>query len=122
MGLTGQRPRRPGGHRWERHKKLVVQRDFGRCHLCGHYGARSADHLVPASQDEALFWDMGNTKAAHAYPNGCTECSFAAGFPIYCNEIRQDDPVEKGRARIERKTGLRLCRDEAPPAPEGRDW
>jgi hypothetical protein len=104
-------------------KKIIVQRDFGRCHLCGHYGAKSADHLIPVSEDDARFWDMANAKACHAYPYGCTDCSFAAGYPIYCNEIRQDDPVEKGRARIERKTGLHLpAGDTGPSAPEGRDW
>jgi hypothetical protein len=116
------RPKRPGGGRQaQRYAKLVVQRDLGKCHLCGHYGAKSWDHLTPCSEDESLFWDLANAKAAHAYPYGCTDCSYAAGYPIYCNEIRQDDPVEKGRARIAAKTGLKIAGD-SPAAPEGREW
>lgn len=115
------RPKRPGGRRWDRTVKAIVQRDFGRCHLCGHYGGKSADHIVPCSADDSKFWSMANLKCAHAYPNGCTECTFAAGYPIYCNEIRQDDDISKGRKRIELKTGLDLSEDQGQ-ASEGRNW
>lgn len=123
------RPKRPGGRRWDRLKKFTVQRDFGKCWICGHYGARSADHVIPVSEDDSRFWDAGNIKAAHSRPYGCTDCTWAAqqlGIdprPVYCNEIRQDDPVEKGRKRIERRTGLTLPEGESGPSePEGRDW
>lgn len=124
------RPRRPGGgRRWLRLVQIVVRRDFGKCWICGHYGARSADHVVPCSEDEAQFWKMDNVRAAHGYPHGCTDCTIAAQQlgvdtrPVYCNEIRQDDPIDKGRKRIERRTGLTLPAGmQAPSGPEGRDW
>ena len=119
------RPKRPGGRRWGRLVDQAVRRDFGKCHICGHYGAKTGDHVIPVSEDEELFWKLSNVKAAHGYPHGCTDCTYAAvqlgedPRPVYCNEIRQDDSIEKGRARIEKRTGLKLCKDETP---EGRDW
>lgn len=119
------RPKRPGGRRWGRLVDLVVRRDFGKCWICGHYGARSGDHVQPVSVDDTRFWDLKNVRAAHGYPYGCTDCTYAAKQlgrdprPVYCNEIRQDDPVEKGRKRIEARTGLQL--QEEGPGPEGRD-
>lgn len=124
--MPARRPSRPGGARWRRLVKIVVQRDFGRCWICGHYGGKSADHLVPCSTDESKFWDLKNLKCAHSYPAGCVECTWAAKQlgadprPVYCNEIRQDDPVEKGRKRIEARTGLKLGQQTRPE--EGRQW
>ena len=127
---TSRRPRRPGGgRRWQRLVQQVVQRDLGRCHLCGHYGAKSADHLITVEEDSALFWKLSNVKAAHGYPNGCTECTYAAkqlGLdprPCYCNEIRNADSIERGRKRIEERTGLKLPEGGiSSPSVEGRDW
>jgi hypothetical protein len=128
--MTARRPRRPGGgRRWQRFVAMIVQRDLGKCHICGHYGATSADHLVTVEEDSSLFWKMSNAKAAHSYPNGCTDCTYAAkqlGLdtrPVYCNEIRNADSIERGRKRIEERTGLKLPEGGiSGPSVEGRDW
>ena len=95
----------------------VVVRDHGKCHLCFHFGAHSADHLVPDTEGGLSTPD--NLKAVHAYPRGCGVCTAAAGKPVYCNEIRQYGSIERARRKIEERTGLRLA--EIPYAPEGRD-
>jgi hypothetical protein len=116
------RPKRFGnaaGRPWLRLVKAVVQRDFGRCWICGHYGAKSADHVVPETEGGETTLD--NLKAAHAVGSPCTDCSYAAGKPIFCNELKGGYSVERARRKIEERTGLRLG-GEAPSGPEGRDW
>ena len=70
------------GRPWQRKKARVIRRDGGICHLCGHPGADTADHLVPWSQthDDSL----ANLKAAHDW----------------CNRIRGDRSIERARADI----------------------
>ena len=122
VGLT--RPKRrhlSEGRPWHRMVSFVVQRDFGRCHICGHYGARSADHIVPDTEGGKPTAD--NLKAAHGVGSPCVECSYAAGKPVYCNEIRGGYSIERARRIIEKRTGLSLpVGDQAPSGPEGRDW
>jgi hypothetical protein len=121
MAATGKpRPKRAGGaegRSWRRLVAQIVVRDRGRCWICFHLGAHSADHLIPETEGGPS--TPGNLKAVHAYPKGCGVCTAAAGKPIYCNEIRQYGSVERARRKIEERTGLRL--GEAPYAPEGRE-
>lgn len=99
----------------------VVIRDFGKCHLCGHYGAKSADHLIPDTEGGKPVLD--NLKAVHAVGSPCPDCSLAAGKPMYCNEIRNALSVERARRIITERTGLRLPVGETGPfESEGRDW
>lgn len=114
------RPKRIAeGPRWRRLVPQIVNRDKGRCHICNHYGACSADHVVPETEDPNLAWEPTNLKAAHGYPKGCGICSKAAGKPIYCNEIRGMGSIARARRLIEERTGLRLD-DGTPFQPEGR--
>lgn len=111
---------------WRRMVKEVVRRDAGKCWICGHFGAKSADHVIPVTEAPELAMDLSNLKAAHSYPGGCTECSRASkdGRQIYCNEIKSAMSVERARRVIEERTGLPLTpatRDDAPEA-EGRPW
>lgn len=39
---------------------------YGRhCHLCGGYGADTADHIKPVSTHPELRWDLANVRPAH---------------------------------------------------------
>lgn len=48
---------------WELTRRRVIARDNGLCHLCGHAGANSADHIIPHSKGGSD--EMANLKAAH---------------------------------------------------------
>lgn len=37
------------GRPWQRRKARIIRRDSGICHICGHDGADSADHIVPVA-------------------------------------------------------------------------
>lgn len=125
------RPKRygaEGGGRWARMVAHVVQRDAGLCHICGHFGGKSADHLIPVTERPDLALEVSNLKAAHAYPNGCPECSAASvargGKPVYCNELRGMGSVARARRIIEERTGAPLAQPDprsSPPTREGRD-
>jgi 5-methylcytosine-specific restriction protein A len=57
---------RLSGRRWRRLVEQVVDRDHGRCWLCGGYGADSADQVVRLRDGGGD--ELGNLRAAHA---GC---------------------------------------------------
>jgi hypothetical protein len=101
--------------------KFVVNRDAGKCHICGHFAAYSADHIIPDTEGGSSRPD--NLKAVHGYPRACAECSAAAGRNIFCNEIRGAMSIERARRLIEKRTGLAI--GNAPQTrsePEGRDF
>jgi hypothetical protein len=107
------------GSTWRRIVRFVVSRDRGKCHICGHFAAYSADHIIPDTEGGSSRPD--NLKAAHGYPKACPDCSAAAGKPIYCNEIRGAMSIERARLLIEKRTGLTI--GNAPQTrgePEGR--
>lgn len=56
--------RRKGGRPWRRLVAYVLDRDQGICHLCGHPGADTGDH-VHRIEDGGLELDPDNVKAAH---------------------------------------------------------
>jgi 5-methylcytosine-specific restriction endonuclease McrA len=56
--------RRIGGRRWSRVVSYVIARDQGICHLCGHDGADTGDHLTRL-EDGGAELDPDNVKAAH---------------------------------------------------------
>jgi hypothetical protein len=114
------RQRLAEGRSWRRRVGQVVVRDYGKCHICGHYGAKSADHIIPDTEGGSS--NMDNLKAVHGVGSPCPDCSIAAGKPIYCNEIRQAMSIGRARRLIEQRTGLTLCREQDPSGPEGRDW
>jgi hypothetical protein len=104
----------------------VVQRDKGKCSICLHYGARSADHGVSVTEDPSREWDLTNVKAAHAWPWGCTDCTYAAkqldpdAKPVYCNSVKGGYSMERARRILSERTGLRIGCEDRPV--EGRDW
>jgi hypothetical protein len=111
---------------WHRIVTFVTGRDHGICHICGHAGAKIADHVIPVTERPDLALDAANLKAAHGYARGgsgeCETCSAAAGKPVYCNEIRGAMSVERARRVIETRTGLALG-PQAGSQPQGeRDW
>jgi hypothetical protein len=92
----------PGGISERAFKAAVIQRDLGQCWICGHFGAKTVDHLVPQT-DGGDVWDMGNVKAAHGSgrkPNGCLVCSAAMKRPVYCQTLRGAYSVERARRII----------------------
>jgi 5-methylcytosine-specific restriction endonuclease McrA len=56
--------RRIGGRPWRRLVAYVLTRDAGICHLCGHPGADTGDHLTPL-EDGGPELDPANVRAAH---------------------------------------------------------
>jgi hypothetical protein len=101
---------------------FIVNRDHGKCGICGHWAAHSADHIVPVTEDPGREWDTTNLVAAHAWPKACPDCSIAAGKPIYCNSIKGMGSMERVRRLLEKRTGLTLpVGEQAPYRPEGRD-
>ena len=80
-----------GGTRAHRRAKQEMFRLYGdRCHLCGHGGARQADHLVPLSIDptQRRRPDPTKMRPAHGTDNPCPTCGRK------CNQERQDKPVD----------------------------
>lgn len=103
----------------ERVVPYVLRRDHGVCHLCGHPGADTADHILPRSlHPEVAPFDTSNLKAAHHKP--CAQCTKLAGRPIRCNNIRQDRPVQWARDKIEKYTGRKIGGDAEDQGE--REW
>ena len=108
--------------------KHVAGRDRGICHICGHSGATSPDHLVPVTERPDLALATANMKAAHGWPNPCETCSAAATVKagkevkIHCNEIRGAMSVERARRIIEARTGLVLGPKTGGEPRGEREW
>ena len=54
-----------GGRRAQQLRLLVLDTYGDTCHLCGGYGADTADHLVPRSVAPELAWSLDNLRPAH---------------------------------------------------------
>lgn len=94
------------GRAWRRLVSQTVIRDHGRCWLCGHWSAKSADHIIPDTEGGPTVSD--NLNAAHARGSPCPDCSIAAGKQVCCNERRQYGSWERARRKLEEATGLTL--------------
>lgn len=55
------------GWSYQRRREYVLNRDLGRCWICGEYGADTVDHVIPRSRGGSSHTD--NLKAAHAWCN-----------------------------------------------------
>lgn len=75
-----------GGRRAQAFTRLVLATYGDLCHLCGHAGADSADHLTPRSMGGAWF-DLGNALPAHHEP--CPTCR------LRCNNRRNNRPAPR---------------------------
>lgn len=124
-------PRPPGigSHAWD----LLRMRVFGThgtvCHLCGHGGARTVDHVIPVTERPDLALSLANLRPAHGSGNRCPTCSVAAGKPVFCNEIKHGMSTDRAKRKIQERTGLRpgeqpsLATAKPPvPADSGREW
>lgn len=123
---TAPRARRGAeGAVWRRIVQHILSRDMGICHICGHPGANSADHVISVAERPDLSLDAANLKAAHSHPAACPVCSPASiargGKPVYCNEIKQGMSTERARRIIEARTGITLGKTPGDPRGE-RDW
>ena len=129
----------PRGRRWEAFARAAVAQHGGVCHLCGHGGARQADHLESAADRPDLIWVAANIRPAHGAPgNPCPVCSAAAAALarrngerprwVYCNQLRSAMTVARARRIIAGLTGLEMPGGPRPglaaqPDPgAGREW
>lgn len=60
------------GKAWKTLVTYVILRDAGICHLCGHHGATSGDHVIPYLDAPHLELEPSNVRAAHWWP--CPVC------------------------------------------------
>jgi hypothetical protein len=85
--MLGTMPRAfPAGRRWQAFRQVVFSVYGDTCHLCGHPGARQADHLIPVSQRPDLAWELANIRPAHGTKNRCPRCGRC------CNQARISGP------------------------------
>ena len=63
------------------------------CHICGHGGAREADHLVPLAVDPDQPVDPHAMRPAHGSNHPCRQCTGANGKPRKCNQERGTRPL-----------------------------
>lgn len=107
----------------------VIRRDMGICHICGHTGADSADHLFPVAemtdeQKRTMIYDAANLKAVHHKPcRVCSDLAARLGFkPIRCNPLRGAYSVERVRRIINQRTGQQLGEQARLSEAEGREF
>lgn len=62
------------GKLYDQLKRLTIANAAGICHICGHDGANSVDHLVPLSWGQVSGWDLANWRAAHGGGRPCPTC------------------------------------------------
>lgn len=86
---------KPTGATYRRNRDFVLQSDI--CHLCGHPGARQADHLTPLSLGGDMT-DPENMAPAHGggrpgTDNPCPTCGKR------CNQKRGNTIAKRERIR-----------------------
>lgn len=113
LGEYDREQRHPSGKLWNRTVANVISAYGGICHLCGHPGAKQADHVVAYAEggDDSV----SNLRPAHGsagkQKNPCPVCG------INCNNVRGALSLEAGRAKIQRRMG-----EKPEPKDEGREW
>jgi 5-methylcytosine-specific restriction endonuclease McrA len=85
------------GKLYDQLKRLVLYASGYICHLCGHGGANSIDHLIPLSWGIVSAWDLTNWRAAHGGGVVCPVCG------IECNSAKGN----RGQARPALNTSRR---------------
>lgn len=66
-------------------RRAAFLASYTTCHICGHSGADTIDHIIPASAAPTLRDSPDNWRAAHGV-NGCPVCGRA------CNQERGNRP------------------------------
>ena len=112
MGMGG----RPSGWRWTKFTQLVLATYGDTCHLCGHGGARQADHLIPVCDAPELAWELANVRPAHGgWRNKCATCGRA------CNQVRGARSIIYARKAV-RRPRYDTESVEPPVQEPGREW
>ncbi len=128
-GIRRGRGGRPEGALWERLKQAVWLQYGNTCWICGHSGVTDGkrgaiDHVVSFSEAPERAWEVSNLRPVHYNRMPCRTCLRAAlerGEKAgYCNELKNVGTVERARAIIRRRTGLRMPGDG--PAADSGDW
>jgi len=84
--LDARGSRRPlSGYQYRVLARLTIATHGDTCHLCGHGGATSADHVIPRSQGGADL--VENCRPAHFHP--CPTCG------VRCQQVRGDRPLDE---------------------------
>lgn len=78
------------GRPWERVKARVL-RGSTVCHLCGHDGADTADHIIPVSHGGQVY-AVNNLRPAHHAP--CPTCR------VPCNRYRGNRNADEVRLEL----------------------
>lgn len=120
------------GTRWERFARYAVGYYGGTCHICGHGGARQADHLESVADRPDLAWSLPNIRPAHGAPgNPCPSCTAECGRKVHCNQLRGGYSVTRARRIIAgwaaahaagTGTGARPASRPEPESQAGRPW
>lgn len=76
------------GRRWNDAKRACFELYGDQCWVCGHYGAREVDHVIPVSQGGAPY-DIQNLRPAHGSNSPCMLCKSRRGTRgRSCNQER----------------------------------
>ncbi|MFI2577710.1 hypothetical protein ACH5AJ_36555 [Streptomyces rochei] len=75
------------GRPYRRARQQMFALHGSTCHLCGHEGARTADHLVPVAVDSTQPVDPHGMRPAHGSGNPCPTCR------RHCNQERGTKPL-----------------------------
>lgn len=54
------RPGRPDSRKWERVRRLALDRDGWRCTKCGSAGRLEVHHIIPVHVDPSLQYELSN--------------------------------------------------------------
>jgi 5-methylcytosine-specific restriction endonuclease McrA len=76
----------PSGRRWQAFRQVVFQTYGRQCHLCGHDGANTVDHLLTVLEYPQYAWVLENCRPAHGTRNRCPWCGKC------CNQARVSGP------------------------------
>jgi hypothetical protein len=104
----------PGGRRWQAFR-MVVFSAYGRtCHLCGHDGANTVDHLLTVLEYPQFAWVLENCRPAHGTRNRCPECGRC------CNQARVAGPKRPAPGSEPVRPALSRTPYGAPERPKER--
>lgn len=94
------------GARWQKCRRIVLERDTHICHICGHPGADQADHYpLSLAQLKAAGLDPddpAHSRAAHG-TRGCRYCPRKTdGRLRRCNPEAGDRGARRNSPRVDR--------------------